>query len=264
MSLAIRAKSPPRSPLVAWQAAWNLAGGVRYHLGAWRWHRSLWAPYRAEVARFLREWQPPCKQLAIVGPSAGWHLPSEFLSRFEVVYAIDPDPLAHWLLHRRFPQVAWVPITSDYFTPAGPLMWSDNTARLFSDFPDAALFFAHFLGQLPGLYPQAVTTEQGDDIAESRAYLRWKTMLNAQLSRRHWASMHDRLSSPTPPELGPTDLAAELSRPALQQLAWPKGAALADHLTGGLAPHQPRRLLAWQRTPAMWHLVEALYASPQN
>lgn len=262
MSLALRQDSPPRAPWVAWQAAWNLAGGVRYHLGAWRYHRSLWAPYRLEVARFLQAWQPPCRELAIIGPSAGWHLPAEFLRRFSVVYAIDPDPLAHWLLRRRFAQVRWVAVTDDYFTPAGARLWSDNTARLFSDFPQAALFFAHFLGQLPGLYPQAVAVEQGDDLGESRAFQRWKALLNEQLSQRHWASMHDRLSSPTPPALGPTDLAAELPRHALQRLAWPQGAAVADHLTGGLAPAQPRRLLAWQRTPRMWHLVEALYAGP--
>ncbi len=264
MSLALQGNSPLRSPWVAWQSAWNLAGGVRYHLSAWRYHRSLWAPYRQEVARFLQTWQPPCRELAIIGPSAGWHLPSEFLRQFKVVYAIDPDPLAHWLLRRRFPRVPWVAITRDYFTPSGALLWSDNTARLFSDFPDAALFFAPFLGQLPGLYPEAVVQEQGDDLAESRAYVRWKALLNEQLSQRHWASMHDRLSSPTPPALGPTDLPAELPRLALQQLAWPQGAAVVDHLTGGLAPERPRRLLAWQRTPVMWHLVEALHAAPTS
>lgn len=262
MSLARRPPSPTRSPLVAWQAAWNLAGGVRYHLGAWRYHRSLWAPYRREVARFLAEWRPPCATLAIIGPSAGWHLPDEFLRRFEVVYAIDPDPLAHWLLRRRFPGVPWVAITEDYFTPAGPRMWSDNTARLFDDFPDAALLFAHFLGQLPGLYPQAVAAERGDDLEASRPFRRWKAQLAAQLTRRHWASMHDRLSSPTPPALRCADLDAELPREDLQRLAWPEGAALIDHLTGALAPQRPRRLLTWQRTPAMWHLVEALHAAP--
>lgn len=87
-------------------ASLSPSGGLTYHLRALRWRRRLWTPFRAQVAAWLAAWQPPCSELLLLGPSAGYTLDPAFLSRFAAIHAVEPDPLAHWLLRRRFPGLA--------------------------------------------------------------------------------------------------------------------------------------------------------------
>lgn len=244
-----------QSPFAALAGAGNVAGGWRYHLYAWRYRHTLWAPYTEQVSAFLNTWQPRRAQLVIIGPSAGWHLPAAFLQRFEQVVAIEPDPLARWLLRRRFPQVRWVMHSDDYFTPDHPAGWSANTARLFADYPNAALLFANFLGQLIGLYPGAVAEEQGDDIVQTRVFGHWKAQFAAQLATRTFASLHDCWSSAQPPLQALPQNTADLSATAAP---FGHSAQVVDHLIGGLLPQLPRKWLTWQRKPQMWHVIEAL------
>lgn len=246
----------------ACMAAFNPAGGLRYHWNALRLRGRLWAPYTAEVARCLEDWHPAEPELVIVGPSAGWHLPANFLLRFQTVWAIEPDPVARWLLRRRFPGVNFRMVGDDFFTPAGSLPWSANLARLFTMFPDQALLFAHFLGQMIGLHPDAVASEDAaEQLHATRPFLRWKAALAGHLQGRTWASLHDRLSSATLPALAaPLELPAELAAPDLQRLCWPDAPGpVYDHLTGELASDLARRILMWSRRPDMHHVVEAMW-----
>ena len=238
-------------------AALNPAGGLRHHWHAWRHRDGLWQPYREDVARFLAAWAPTEPRLAIIGPSAGWLLPAAFLQRFEQVTAIEPDPTARWLLRRRFPQVNWQMSTDDYFTPAGALPWRDNTARLFADFPDHALLFSHFLGQLVGLYPYAVAIERDGVLLESALFRLWKADLRGLLAHRTWASLHDRLSSPTPPLGLPLVLDDEPDVSRMVERLWPGAADHHDHLTGELF-EGPRTWLHWRRNQTMNHVIEAV------
>lgn len=261
---------PPRSPLVVAQppaigAFANAAGGWRYHLNAWQHRQTLWAPYTAEVAEIFAVWAPDCRELAVVGPSAGYHLPAEFLQRFQTVWAIEPDPLARWMLRRRFGQVAWRMVRDDYFTPHGKLGWTDNLARLFSDFDGCALLFANFLGQLVALYPLAVAREQADgSLQPTSVFGHYLKALNGHLHGRQWCSLHDRLSSPLPPAAPlPMDLPRSLATAELAAAVWPPGAAMTDHLTGQIGADLPRKLLCWQRKPHMHHLIEAVWQGPQ-
>lgn len=77
------------------------SGGLVYHLRAARHRHGLWAPFHASVAGWLADWQPRRRELLIVGPSAGYALPDGFFTRFAQVTALEPDPLARWLLRRR-------------------------------------------------------------------------------------------------------------------------------------------------------------------
>ncbi len=165
------------SPWQAWHSAWNVAGGVRYHWQALRWRRTLWAPYTARVAAILGQWRQPTGRLVVVGPSAGWHLPSAWLEGFAEVVAVEPDPVARWLLRRRFPAVRWRFDTEDYFTPFGSRSWTDNTERLLTGQPDAAVLFANFFGQLVALYPDAVARERGETLAATPAYRAWQAAI---------------------------------------------------------------------------------------
>lgn len=242
----------------------NFAGGLRYHLNARRFRRTLWRPYTDEVALLLQQWAPQNRRLVIIGPSAGWHLPAAFLQQFEAVIAIEPDPLARWLLKRRFPSVAWQFHCDDYFTPQHPLGWSDNTARLFGDFPDAALLFAHFLGQLVGLHPLAVAAEQGTELCETSVYAAWKQKLNQQLAGRTWASFHDRLSGLAPPCAQQAHSETELPLPDLQVQFWPTSPHFYDHLTGGIGAQLPHQYRIWQRKPDVWHLVAVAWQNRKD
>lgn len=66
-------------------ASLSPSGGLTYHLRALRWRRRLWAPFRAQVAAWLAAWQPPCSELLLLGPSAGYTLDPAFLSRFAAI-----------------------------------------------------------------------------------------------------------------------------------------------------------------------------------
>ena len=240
----------------------NAAGGLAYHWLALRQRRALWTPYRLAVATHLRAWAPLEQELVLIGPSAGWNLDSEFLMRFQLVHAIEPDPLARWLLRRRFPLVRWQMATRDYFDPAAPQGWTANLASLFSDYPSQALLFFGFLGQMVVLHPDAVAQEQGTGVVATAAFRRWKSALQGHLAQRSWCSLHDRWvghSAPKPEALS-TD-GATLARESSDPMhLWPRGAHVVDVFTDGLVPNQNRQLLLWRRMPDRWHAMELAWS----
>ena len=61
----------------------NPTGGLVYHWRALRYRNSLWAPFRQAISRHLDAWDPPEKELVVLGPSAGYTLPPDFLERFD-------------------------------------------------------------------------------------------------------------------------------------------------------------------------------------
>ncbi len=251
------------SPWQAWHSAWNVAGGVRYHWQALRWRRTLWAPYTARVAAILGQWRQPTGRLVVVGPSAGWHLPSAWLEGFAEVVAVEPDPVARWLLRRRFPAVRWRFDTEDYFTPFGSRSWTDNTERLLTGQPDAAVLFANFFGQLVALYPDAVARERGETLAATPAYRAWQAAIVRSLADRPWLSLHDRLSSEFAPML--TNWASTDAVPSADLAArfWSADATVIDHLSDGWGSTGRRVYHVWQRKPAMFHVIEAVGSQGQ-
>ncbi|MSQ83224.1 MAG: hypothetical protein EXR77_09990 [Myxococcales bacterium] len=247
-----------QSPVAFVSSMFNVAGGLRYHLAALRFRRTLWAPYTLQVAAILQQWPTAVAHLVIVGPSAGWHLNPEFLGRFAQVTAIEPDPIARWLLRWRFPLVHWQFDTSDYFTPYGSHNWTDNTLRLLHVYPDSAVLFANVLGQFIGLYPYAVAQEHHGELLESPTFTRWKLALTAALSERSWLSLHDRLSSDRPPVVTQVETASAQPSSQLAQTFWPENAQTIDHFTAGIGGAGQRRFVVWQRKPSMFHVIEAI------
>lgn len=209
------------------------SGGLVYHLRALR-HRRRWAAFHATVAGWLNGWQPASRHLVIVGPSAGYALPPGFLARFDSVVALEPDPLARWLLRRR-PDAARV-----RFDTLDCLSAADSLGHLAARFPDAAVLFSNVLGQIDAHL---------DD---------WSALITRHLAGQPWASYHDVMSTHSAPS--PTAPASLLADDALTPLLgrfWPASPLeIVDHGTFRLGGRGPFGYALWPITTGRWHLVE--------
>lgn len=241
-------------------AAWNNpAGGLRYHLRAWR-NGAAWQPFREGLSTWLTTWQPQRSTLALVGPSAGYCLPLAALAPFERFIVFELDPLACFILKRRFARVlpgrpiTW--ITQD--------LWIDPLRRgaslphaLLGD--DCALLFCNIIGQLPYvLYPG-----EYPDFRKA-----WCHELFPWLERTPWASFHDRVSGEIAPFAALPTHHGQLSEGEISALyeADPTHARieLNDHRSQDLLPAaNDYRYLHWPITPTMHHLIECARGGPQ-
>src|SRR5687768_394255 len=122
------------------------SGGVLYHWRAFR-HQWRWESFRQELRKWLGEWPNEARELILIGPSGGYTLNTEWLKKFERVYAFDLDPLAPLIFRRRHPGVNVTFERRD-------LLWEDaefSTAGLeaaLKRHPRAAVLFSNVLGQL--------------------------------------------------------------------------------------------------------------------
>ncbi len=207
----------------------DAGGGLVYHWRAWR-HRRLWQAYRQQLATWLAAWQPPEQQLVIIGLSAGHTLDDAFLARFDRIVVLEPDPLARWLLRRRFPTRCFQSGSLDCFAS------QDGPAWLYRLYPESAFLFANVIGQyLPGAG--------------------WATTLLAAMQSRSWASCHDLLASPrTPAQRAAQTVSSGMALESLLAIFWSGGELpVHDHATWGLLPLQQAAI--WSITPSQHHLV---------
>ncbi len=210
------------------------SGGLVYHWRAWRHGRTGWGAYTETVAGWLDDWQPTPRHLVLVGPSAGYSLTPAFLARFDTVTALEPDPLARFLLARRFAgnTIAFAPGLADF-------------GHLPRHFPGAAYLFCNLLGQTIDL-----TTRPG-----------WQSSLEQAMAGQAWASYHDLLSTSVPPSTlarchTPPDTPLEV----IAGHYWSEQSlAAVDHGTHGLRPDLPRQHVIWPLQPGQYHLVEWLH-----
>jgi hypothetical protein len=239
--------------------AWNNpAGGISYHLRAWR-HGSDWQAYRKGLNHWLSTWSPGRTTLALVGPSAGHCLPFEALKSFERLVVFEIDPLARFILKRRIQRalpncaVTWVaddmwigPVRVDRQIPAGLID------------PSMALLFCNFIGQLP------VMLEAGEYNDFQRA---WAESLFPQLEHTPWASFHDRVSGETAPyealerhhrRLDNAEVSALYEKDPSRDLI-----ELNDHCSQELLPlGYDYRYLHWPLTHQRHHLIECVLGGP--
>lgn len=222
------------------------SGSLPYHLRAWRWRHTLWAPFHDVVRRWLTDWRPETGHLVLIGPSGGYALTARFLERFERITVLEPDPLARWLLRRRFPECAFE------WRESGYLALPDGFARLAATYPDAALLFCNLLGQ----------ELQGQPADFDRAT--WLAELEPALAGHFWASWHDLASTARAPEASvPACLAQALPLDELLAQCWSGGdLEINDHETAGLCPALPRRYAIWRLAPRRHHVIEWLSAAP--
>jgi hypothetical protein len=238
-------------------AAFNPAGGIRYHLLARRHARKLWEPFRWALGEWLLRWTPPETTLLVVGPSAGYNLQPFLFERFERVVVLEPDPIARFLFRRRLRRA---PLERqprlDFIADDHLVQHPERLVPLLERLGQPALLFGNVLGQvailLDGLEP-------GAGLDAVRGAVRAATV------GRSFASVHDRVSGPLPPSF---DGLRESSRrwtdeEVLAHAYATDGAAplveLEDHFTEGFFPPElPHAYLRWEVSPGQHHLIEAV------
>jgi hypothetical protein len=226
-------------------------GGLVWHARAFRW-RNRWKPFIGQLEQWLSGWQPPSASLLLLGPSAGWCLPTSFLLGFKNIHAVDFDPLAPLIfqaLHGRALRQAKVRLT-----------W--QSANIFVDLekllqahPTHVVLFANLLGQ-HRLYCT--------DVYRAEAQL---VQLSARLKGRHWASFHDLVSRQWPHGWHlPQPLRAGQMWQAQQLLKkWQLGGVWLDHLTSAVLPNKvARQYLVWPINAGRAHVIEAGWVSPED
>lgn len=236
----------------------NPAGGLRYHLRAWR-QGAAWQPFRAGLAEWLDGWRPQRSTLAIVGPSAGHCLPLAPLRRFERLIIFELDPLARFILKRRLHRaVPGVPVTwiaRDLWID--PVRYGAGLPEQLVG-PDGALLFSNIIGQLPFLL-------------DPREYPEWRDAFRKQLfpwlERTPWASFHDRVSGAVPPWAALPDHDRQLTDPEVAALYEGNTSdttlELNDHRSQDLLPEARHyHYLHWPITPTKHHLIECASGGP--
>jgi hypothetical protein len=243
-------------------ALWNNpAGGLRYHFRALRYRERAWAPFREQLATWLSSWTPPARSLAIVGPSAGHCLPLSALQHFERFLIFEPDPLACLILKRRMSaqlpgrSIEW--FERDFWI--APLLAGGAAPSALLG-PDTALLFSNVVGQLSYLVR---------DAEYPRLREAWRRQVWPLLSRLHWASFHDRVSSsiapPSPLPISETRLNDAELRALYERSESNSLVELVDHDTSALLPEaRGYSYFHWPLTPTWHHLIEAVQVAPST
>lgn len=252
----------------------NPTGGFGYHVRAWRFRDTRWAPFVRNVARWLSNWNPPEQSLLLLGPSGGHCLPLPWLARFTRVTAVDIDPWsppvfrwrARHVLRARNLRLDWD--ARDHLSPGEQGFTLAPLRALLAEHPGAAVLFCNILGQLPILGDDRAA-DQRDDDPPPGSYERWLRDLPDALAGRSWATFHDRLSGSVRPRgIDGERPVAWSSAEALVRGHYPltddPDAGLFDHRTSGLLPEVPRWQWVWELAPETWHLIEAMdFRAPQ-
>lgn len=174
----------------------------------------------------------PQEKILIVGPSAGYSLPAQWLARFSRIDILEPDPLARGLLRRRFPNLVFHAGNLDCFSR------EDGPERLRQAYPDSAVLFSNVIGQMAD---------------QNQA---WKGNLVAAMRDTSWASYHDLIStSRAPDRQDPITLPAGTGFGQILAHFWQGGELeLHDHETFGLVTAETA-YATWSITPRQHHLV---------
>ncbi len=224
----------------------NTSGGLFYHLRALRYQKSLWARYQQETARFLEAWNPKAKTLVLVGPSAGYSLPLEFLKRFEKIIAVEPDALSRILFTQRFGiRPEWIKKPLNFERGVDP-----------KDFPpDCAFLFANVLGQVRIFNVS-----------------RFSENLKRLVDGHEWASYHDAFSGERL-EFD-TELATHRKATLAEMKSWIylKSTGLTTleinaHVAPDLFSEKDQlqyRYWQWRLTPKRTHLIEGVFQKPNG
>ena len=226
------------------------SGGPVWH---WRalWRQWRWAGFKTELAQHLAHWNPPSERLLLMGPSAGWCLPTSFLTRFKTIDAVDIDPLAPALFRFNHGLALARAGTSLNFHKMNLFKAFDS---ILEAYPEHAILFSNVLGQ--HLF-------HDEDQTRAQATIE---AVKLSLSKRYWASFHDRLSGAYPQgkELPP----AQSVPHAIESATLASDLGLAgqwlDHLTVNVLPEgTERHLMAWPLLADWLHIVEFGSVTPR-
>ena len=232
-------------------------GGLNWHVHA-HYSRKRWQPTLQLIEQFLGQVTPQSDHLLLIGGSAGWMMPPNWLTQFKRIDAYDIDPSAPWLFDwRHGHRLKTIGIEVQHHREDALA----NLPDILKVHPQACIWFDNVLGQHRYRVRDEVRVEQ--EMAQ----------LKTTLAGRHWGSLHDVLSGPTDGRLLPAGLnvwshhvtAKQGENPAFsQKLLASVGAkdVWQDHLTGHVfAPNTPTTWMPWAFKPHYWHWLQAGWVS---
>ena len=233
-------------------------GGLNWHLHALQSHKR-WQPTVTHIANFLMHCQPRYKHLLLMGCSAGWMMPTAWLSQFDQIDAYDIDPLAQRLFNWRHGRALHESNTqiTHHRQDAMALL-----PEILAKHPNASIWFDNMLGQ----HRYRIRNEA---LVEKEL-----CALKTTLMGRDWGSVHDLLSGPTQQvalsqdarmqdvrqNVFPRDMDATYSQSLVQSLQ--AQGTWFDHLTSGVfAGDAPTTLIPWEFKPHYWHWLQTGWQS---
>ncbi len=233
-------------------------GGLNWHLHAFQSH-NRWQPTVTHIEHFLMHCQPRYKDLLLMGCSAGWMMPTAWLTQFDCIYAYDIDPLAHHLFNWRHGQALHKSNTQITHHRQDAMA---HLPEILTKHSQASIWFDNMLGQHRYRIRDEALVEK-----ELRA-------LKTTLTGRDWGSVHDLLSGPTQQfarsqdarmqdvrhSVFPRDMNATYSQSLVQSLQ--AQGIWFDHLTSHVFTDEtPTALIPWEFKPHYWHWLQAGWQS---
>ena len=228
-------------------------GGLNWHVHAFQ-SQKRWQPTVAHIEHFLVRCQPHHTHLLLMGCSAGWMMPTAWLTQFTQIDAYDIDPLAQRLFNWRHGRALRHSQTQIRHHRQDAMA---HLPELLAKHPQASIWFDNMLGQHRYRIRDEVQVEK-----DLRA-------LKTTLTGRDWGSLHDLLSGPTLAtraqnlrlqdirhNVYPRDMDAAFNQSLVQSLQ--AQGIWFDHLTSHVfADDAPTTLIPWEFKPHYWHWLQA-------
>ena len=228
-------------------------GGLNWHVHAFQ-SQKRWQPTVAHIEHFLVRCQPHHTHLLLMGCSAGWMMPTAWLTQFTQIDAYDIDPLAHRLFNWRHGRALRHSQTQIRHHRQDAMA---HLPELLAKHPQASIWFDNMLGQHRYRIRDEVQVEK--DLRT----------LKTTLAGRDWGSLHDLLSGPTLAtrarnlrlqdirhNIYPRDMDAAFNQSLVQSLQ--AQGIWFDHLTSHVfADDAPTTLIPWEFKPHYWHWLQA-------
>ena len=228
-------------------------GGLNWHVHAFQ-SQKRWQPTVAHIEHFLVRCQPHHTHLLLMGCSAGWMMPTAWLTQFTQIDAYDIDPLAQRLFNWRHGRALRHSQTQIRHHRQDAMA---HLPELLAKHPQASIWFDNMLGQHRYRIRDEVQVEK--DLRT----------LKTTLPGRDWGSLHDLLSGPTLAtrarnlrlqdirhNIYPRDMDAAFNQSLVQSLQ--AQGIWFDHLTSHVfADDAPTTLIPWEFKPHYWHWLQA-------
>ena len=228
-------------------------GGLNWHVHAFQ-SQKRWQPTVAHIEHFLVRCQPHHTHLLLMGCSAGWMMPTAWLTQFTQIDAYDIDPLAQRLFNWRHGRALRNSQTHITHHRQDAM---EHLPELLAKHPQASIWFDNMLGQHRYRIRDEVQVEK--DLRT----------LKTTLAGRDWGSLHDLLSGPTLAtrarnlrlqdirhNIYPRDMDAAFNQSLVQSLQ--AQGIWFDHLTSHVfADDAPTTLIPWEFKPHYWHWLQA-------
>jgi hypothetical protein len=228
-------------------------GGLNWHMHAFQ-SQKRWQPTVTHIEHFLVRCQPRHTHLLLMGCSAGWMMPTTWLTHFTQIDAYDIDPLAQHLFNWRHGRALRQSQTQIRHHRQDALA---HLPEILATHPQASIWFDNMLGQHRYRIRDEVQVQQ--DLCA----------LKTILTGRDWGSVHDLLSGPTLAtraqnsrlqdirhNVYPRDIDAAFNQSLVQSLQ--AQGVWFDHLTSHVfADDAPTVLIPWEFKPHYWHWLQA-------